>query len=792
MKSMTKMMVIALAILVALLAVASPAMARTDNKTIVSGDTIYVYENDLNLASLGAVVRLAHYSDKTAGVTDNIIEVPDNTNFDVSAADVNGYYDAYYAWDATGIIGGAAGPNPYVLIKNPTLALDVVLNSSHVDSVNGKSITRTSPISFKITTNVAAGFTNIVGNASVANNATPTFQVEVTTPDGGKLTTFGTPAVVLNQFGPTSSTIYTDVVVGNISLTSITPGTYTALAKWNSGIVPDFYKRAADSNSVSFTIVSKAVSIQSNKESVVRGNNFVVTIQGESLKPYWVFVENPETVDASNPTLVAGQSGVVANTATNATVTTTAAGTRPVEFATTADTEDKAFTIRVQDPLDSSKYDTVRVSIEKGAVTATVSGTGTFYLGEEIKLTGTNTDNKVTTYVFMTGPNLNANGVSLTDSTVQGYTEVDVEADNTWEYNWDTSQINGRPDAGTYTIWAASGPVTKSNVSDAEYDTASIIFRKPFVTATVSSSTVAKGDEITISGVAEGKPNSVYLWIFGKNMREADISVSVEDDGTYEHTFNRGETSDWASGQYYAVVQHPMENGIQDVDLCGTPLGANNDPAYTICYGTTSTEEVDLSDLQASDAATALVDWINKPQSDDTYTKLTFLLEEPWITIDTVGDKYVGDTFTITGTTNLAEGDTLLIEVVSAAFQPTDKATTGEFSGATGQATVVKGATANTWSFEVDAATFQPDQYIVNIEDVEGTGTTATTTFNVLERTATTATPTTNVTATPTTNVTTVVTTTATTVPPTTQPGFGALVALVGLGAVAVLVLRRH
>ncbi|MGB8220174.1 MAG: PGF-CTERM sorting domain-containing protein, partial [Methanoregula sp.] len=73
---------------------------------------------------------------------------------------------------------------------------------------------------------------------------------------------------------------------------------------------------------------------------------------------------------------------------------------------------------------------------------------------------------------------------------------------------------------------------------------------------------------------------------------------------------------------------------------------------------------------------------------------------------------------------------------------------------------------------------------------------TGTALFNVLEASAPTATPTAVA------NVTTAAPTMMpTTVPPTTvatptktptQPGFGALVALIGLGAVALLVVRRH
>jgi PGF-CTERM protein len=104
----------------------------------------------------------------------------------------------------------------------------------------------------------------------------------------------------------------------------------------------------------------------------------------------------------------------------------------------------------------------------------------------------------------------------------------------------------------------------------------------------------------------------------------------------------------------------------------------------------------------------------------------------------------------------------------------------------------------NALSFNVDASTFKPDEYLVTATNqgvasiVQATGTAL---FNVLEASAQTATPT--PVATVTTVAPTMMPTTAmpTTVAPTktpTQPGFGALVALIGLGAVALLVVRRH
>ena len=275
--------------------------------------------------------------------------------------------------------------------------------------------------------------------------------------------------------------------------------------------------------------------------------------------------------------------------------------------------------------------------------------------------------------------------------------------------------------------------------------------------------------------------------------------------------------TDLAAGQYFVVVQHPMQNNLFDV----LPVDINgNSAGLTGVLGSTNAWVVnrqsmatsgnlgpnDLANatrlfkisgansLQGSDAAEALVEGITNANVDDTYTKLQFLIEVPAITIDPIGDKHVGDKFTITASTNLAVGDQVLVQVYSSSFKPTDKTQSGEFSGATGTVAVAQGTGGlNTISFDVDASTFKPDEYIVE-EDAVLQKATGTALFNVLEGAAPTVAPTAVVTtAAPVAVPTTIVATTAPTPVPTTKsPGYGALIALIGLGAVAFIVVRRH
>ncbi|MCK9308471.1 MAG: hypothetical protein M0P17_13195 [Methanoculleus sp.] len=144
-------------------------------------------------------------------------------------------------------------------------------------------------------------------------------------------------------------------------------------------------------------------------------------------------------------------------------------------------------------------------------------------------------------------------------------------------------------------------------------------------------------------------------------------------------------------------------------------------------------------------------------------------------TINEIGMVTAGETITISGTTNLAPGNRLIVTVTPVGFGA---------AGASGTAVVQEGnATANTWSFPVDTSGFEPGEYTVTVEWVEGDAT-ASTTFTVTEAAAATPTVTVTVTAPP------------TTAPepsptPTAAGPAGPLIAALAVGAIGYLVRRR-
>ncbi|HEX3000933.1 MAG TPA: hypothetical protein VHN82_00955, partial [Methanoregula sp.] len=113
-------------------------------------------------------------------------------------------------------------------------------------------------------------------------------------------------------------------------------------------------------------------------------------------------------------------------------------------------------------------------------------------MGDTIPLSGYS-PTSINVYLFVTGPNLPANGVALNDITKRadqgGFTVVPVQGDDRWTYNWHTSSINGRLDDGTYTVWAVNGPNDRSNLQNAEYGTISVTLGRPTISASMSTGT---------------------------------------------------------------------------------------------------------------------------------------------------------------------------------------------------------------------------------------------------------------------------------------------------------------
>lgn len=243
---------------------------------------------------------------------------------------------------------------------------------------------------------------------------------------------------------------------------------------------------------------------------------------------------------------------------------------------------------------------------------------------------------------------------------------------------------------------------------------------------------IANGDPVTISGIATGHPrDGLQVWIIGKNYLKIS-TVQVNSDNTFDFELRSSDTLNLASGQYYVVIQHPMMNGQFDVyydsasgDVINRQLGTGGMAIYQMSGG---------GSLQGPASAQALISAISSQNIDDSFTTYTFMISPPSSMIDPIGDHVVGEKFTISGSTNLAAGDKLMVDITSSSFKPTLKTAPGGFSGANGEVTVAPGSGGyNRWSFDVDTSVFSPDEYIVTVSGIT-IDVTASTNFNLYER----------------------------------------------------------
>ncbi|MFA4861684.1 hypothetical protein [Methanoregula sp.] len=260
-------------------------------------------------------------------------------------------------------------------------------------------------------------------------------------------------------------------------------------------------------------------------------------------------------------------------------------------------------------------------------VTISAVGDKSYYLGEKVVFRGKNADSD-STYLFMIGPDLPAAGVELTspnNAVVSGnpdtFTVVKTNPDKSWEYTYYT--INLPFLAGTYSVYAASQPKSADTPGPGAANVG-IALKKPFITANISSSKVVKGQPFTVTGIAEGIPPGVQIWIIG-DAYAYTTKTPVNSNALFTFNADAALSEKLITGQNYLIVQHPMADNQFDFVVSGDyvrNLKLNN--------GTNVFRLTGPGSLQGSDAADALSAAISDQEAhdqtltNDTYTLIPF------------------------------------------------------------------------------------------------------------------------------------------------------------------------
>jgi hypothetical protein len=172
---------------------------------------------------------------------------------------------------------------------------------------------------------------------------------------------------------------------------------------------------------------------------------------------------------------------------------------------------------------------------------AIAAGQTQAYLGSVVTLSGYSYTS-YTVYLFLTGPNLPPNGVALDNinrpADQGGATQVDVDGDGHWVYQWNTGSLG--LDAGSYTVWVADGPADVSHLTAVDYSTISVILSEPYITAgTGGGSGLSNGPAPAGSMNLSSTPAGASVVVNNVYKGMTPVTISGLDPGTYNVTFSR-------------------------------------------------------------------------------------------------------------------------------------------------------------------------------------------------------------------------------------------------------------
>jgi PEGA domain len=201
------------------------------------------------------------------------------------------------------------------------------------------------------------------------------------------------------------------------------------------------------------------------------------------------------------------------------------------------------------------------------------------YLGDTIPLSGYSPTGPYV-YLFLTGPNLPADGVALDNINRLAedgeFTKVPVEGENDmWSYKWGTNSLGGRLDAGTYTIWVVDNPDDLSHLANDNYATISVTLSSPAISID-NTVTPVQPPSLEVSSEPDYASVSVDNQYLGKtpfstdNLSAGTYTIKISKFGYVPFTTNASLVNDMTT---VINATLPVENGA--LAITTNPSGAN-------------------------------------------------------------------------------------------------------------------------------------------------------------------------------------------------------------------------
>ena len=527
------------------------------------------------------------------------------------------------------------------------------------------------------------------------------------------------------------------------------------------------------SKPVTFTVAEEdAFSIAASVDQALPSDAFKVTITGQPGDEYTV------TYNKDNAFSVAASQLGLPNVQTSAAngfypadgFTFEMPNNGQVEFTAKLGSAAKdSVKMTVENP--NGKKQSVSIKVLKGTLSAKTDA-ASYFIGDVVEISGTSTAGDINlTALTLTGTNFIAE--DLTDDVDTA--DRDLTATE-WSFKLNTADIeNEKPgfsgkmiDVGTYTLTIETVNGVKATIP--------VVLKQPFISIIEAPEVIVQGDDAEFIINAEATEIGIAYYIFGTNYfvnNTVDDAVDEDTPNQFAIKLEDTETDDMDPGQYFMVIQHPMYDQKFNINASANII--------QLVDGNDVTPLFNVFDRQTANAAQALCDALDTQNIDDMYVKYSFFVvgEDESFTISDIPETIAqGETLTISGVSTSNAEEYVTVEMISTAFAAVPKETVGSASFI---AVTTQVAEDGTWEVTFDTSNLNVDEYSLKVAC--GDKTWKNVEINVVEAGDEPVDP----------------------EQPGDEPeqpgdepvapatpGFGALAALAGLGAVAVLLLRRE
>ena len=168
--------------------------------------------------------------------------------------------------------------------------------------------------------------------------------------------------------------------------------------------------------------------------------------------------------------------------------------------------------------------------------------------------------------------------------------------------------------------------------------------------------------DYTYNGISPNRNiTSLQVWVFGPSFAE-ESTVDVKPDGTFTFLLDHDKTrqvipNSKNSPNYKMILHFPSADNQYDLSY-NSDTGWLVDRAGKKCFDISQ-----VRTLGGDDGSKLFIESIHQAGNHDTYQAIDLVVNDPWVSIDPVGERSNTINFTITGSTNTPAGNEILVEV---------------------------------------------------------------------------------------------------------------------------------